>query len=104
VSLAILRGFNPRLAYLGVALLSVDKRDIHAVRWGEWRSSSSVEIATEAIGSALNAMDDAGPLRESEHAVLSSRMAHRTARKNLAFIRSVFVDHGMRQSMVPFAA
>jgi hypothetical protein len=49
-------------------------------------------------------MDDAGPLRESEHAVLSSRMAHRTARKNLAFIRSVFVDHGMRQSMVPFAA
>jgi len=52
----------------------------------------------------LNAMDNARPCRESEHPVFSSRMAHRTAPKDLAFFRSVFVDHGMRQSMVPLTA
>src|SRR6266849_9590505 len=78
--------------------------DIHAVRWEEWRSSSSVEITTETIGSALNATDDARPCRESKHPVLSPRMAHRTARIDLAFFRSVFVDHGMRQPMVSLAA
>src|ERR1700687_1269610 len=74
---------------------------MHAVRWEEWRSSSSVEIATETIGLALNAMDNARPRRESEHPVLSSRMTHRTARKNLAFFRSVLVYHGMRQLVMP---
>jgi len=49
-------------------------------------------------------MDDARPCRESEHPVLSSRMSHRTARKNLAFFRSIFVDDGLRQPMVPLAS
>ena len=49
-------------------------------------------------------MDDARPCRESEHPVLSSRMAHRTARKNLTFFRSVLVDRGMCQLVVSFTA
>jgi hypothetical protein len=79
------------------------ERDIHAVRWEGWRSSSSVEIAADK-GQALSSTDDARPRGKSEHPVLPSRMPHRTARKDLAFFRPVFVDHGMRQPMVPLTA